>query len=334
MTIRLISALAVLGALVLAGCTAPVGGPWPREGVVSPGSANPPVQVVQADALRLTIESERRLYVVGEPVYLTLRLTNTTARPQRLFGSLDPSDGAVDIIVTGPDGRGRDFGPLGEGDNAAGIFVDLAPGETIGDIVPVFFGGTGWTFTEPGRHVVSAIFQSPDGQGRFQRAPEATIAIDVQASDAGSALIRGNEDVATEAGKFLTWQSGDHLVQGQEALSTLAARAPDSPIASYAHAAFARSFSEPFANYLTRQVRPADCRQALRSLALVDDSRIVDNVRFQLAIVEARCAANGNDINTAVRRVEDARNIAGNRPEFRGLLNRLRPLQEYLGGVE
>ena len=334
MTFRHIPALAAIAALAVAACTAPVGGPWPREGVVSPSSANRPVQVVQADALRLSVDSERRLYVVGEPVYVTLRLSNSGARSQRVIGSLDPSDGAVDIYVTGPDGRRRDFVPLTEADNGEGIFVDLAPGETIGGIVPVFYGGTGWTFTEPGAYAVTATFQSPDGQGRFQESAAPALTVEIRESAAGAGLIGGDQAVASEAGKFLTWQSGDHLGRGQEALRTLASRTPDSPIAAYAHAAFARSFGEPFANYRTQQVRPADCRQALRSLALVDDSRIVDNVRFQLAIVEARCAANGNDINTAVRRVEDARNIAGNRPEFRGLLNRLRPLQEYLGGVE
>ncbi len=202
MNTRLISALVLIGALLLAGCTAPAGGTWPRSGVMSPGSANPTAQPVPADTLRLTAEFERRLYVVGEPVYLTARLANTGSRPQRVIGSLDPSDGAVDIMVSLPNGEHRHFAPLGEADNDESIFVSLAPGEVLGGIVPIFFGASGWTFAEPGIYTITATYRSPTGLGQIQETGTPAVTIEVQPSVAGNSLIQDDRQVAVEAGQI------------------------------------------------------------------------------------------------------------------------------------
>ncbi len=63
---------------------------------------------------------------------------------------------------------------------------------------------------------------------------------------------------------------------------------------------------------------------------MVDGSRIIDYVRFQNAVVSARCAVAANDLNAADRRIEDALAIGGNRPEYRALLTRIEPIQSYL----
>ena len=121
-----------LGLALVVGCDTPAGGRWPREGVADGRKANPPATVVTATNLRLQASVERDAYVVGEPVYLILRLENTGNQAQRVFGSLDPGDGAVEILVTGPDRREQRFVPLVETDQDSSIMVELAPAGSLG----------------------------------------------------------------------------------------------------------------------------------------------------------------------------------------------------------
>jgi hypothetical protein len=324
------AAIALVAAAALAACTAPAGGRWPREGVVSPAVANPPAPVVPAEFLQLTMSTERTQYLVGEPVYVALDLENSGVQTERVVGSLDPIDGAVDVLISAPDERTQVFGPLVEADNDEGILVELASGARIGDVVPIFFGARGWTFASPGRYVLTAVYQTPDRDGRFLEATSPPVTIEIQPSSVGENLIRSDERTVGEVGKFLTWRSGDHLEQGQARLREVLQQSPASPHASYIHAAFAHSFSEPFMDYRRGEVRPANCDLAMRELAQVDSTRLPTYLRLQNAMVGARCALAAEDWDAAQRYLDQAEEIAAGRPEYRGLAARIAELETYL----
>ena len=115
--------LPVVATAILAGCTAPAGGRWPREGVASISSANSPLQVRPAEGLLLSAAAERTEYLVGEPIYLSLKLQNTGLQSRRVVGSLDPGDRAASVLVTKPGGQQRTFVPLAVVDSDEGIMM-------------------------------------------------------------------------------------------------------------------------------------------------------------------------------------------------------------------
>lgn len=330
MGIRHVRVVVAVIASLMAGCTTPAGGRWPQDGVVSPKSGRRPAVVVPASQFALSVATERSRYLVGEPVYVAITLRNTSGEPQRVTSSLRPEDGAVHIVITSPDGKQREFVPLGEADHDATVYSRLAPGETIGNVAPIFFGGNGWTFSTSGRYTITAYYRLPDGQGAVLESKSQPLVTEIQPSPEGSSLIGEGGPATAEVGKFLTWQSGDHLEKGRARLRELTDRSPDSVLTSYAHVAFARSWGDAFMNYGKREVRPPNCELALQHLSKVLDEHVTEYVRLQGAITAARCMVRAKNSDAARRYIGIAKEITRDRPEYREIAARASELDQHV----
>lgn len=322
-----------LSAAILAACTAPAGGPWPREGVADIASAVRPATLAPGTGLTIAIAPMKPVVELGEPVYVAVRVTNSGAEPRHVAGYLTPGDGLVDIVIEGPGGR-REFRPLGESDFGADAGVTLAPGETRADVAAVFFGADGWTFGAPGSYRLGAELLVPDGQGRFAVFRAEPVALEVIDVPAGRAFLAAEGVPAAEAGKYLLWRSGDHLVAGLGHLGAVAERHPGSAVAAYYRAARINALSEPFANYLKGEVRPADCRAA----AAVPDAGLAEilpeNLIVDAALDRARCKAGQGDRRGALSDLKDARARASERPELAELARRAAEMEAAIAQSE
>ena len=109
----------------------------------------------QSVNVRLTVMLGKSQVQLGEPVYMTATLTNTGAGEADVYPSLYPEDSALQVNVRAPDGESRVFVPYSLDLNEAST-KRLMPGESIGAAFPIFYGGRGWTFTDPGTYQVSA----------------------------------------------------------------------------------------------------------------------------------------------------------------------------------
>jgi hypothetical protein len=330
MDAKIISIFFVAGILSISGCTTPAGGRWPAKGVVSPSSAPPAAKAVRDDKLVISVVPERSRYLVGEPVYVAVRLRNAGDRAESAADSLFPEDGAVDLVITGPDGHEVPFSPFGETDRDAESRKSLAPGETIGNMVPIFFGGRGWTFRDPGTYRIVAYFHLAVEKGTVRESKSAPATIEIASSPEGKALVSENMPVSMEVGKFLLWQSGDHLEKGQARLRELIDRAPDSPLASYARFALGRSSSKSFMDYRKRAVRAPDCATAQTHFAKVKDAHVTDYVRAQIAIAKGRCAAFEKDTKSAIQQFGAAKGVMAERPEYRTIGARVAEYEKHL----
>ena len=209
----------------------------------------------------------------------------------------------------------------------------LAPGESAGDVAPIFFGGDGWTFTEVGPYRISARLLVADKDGGFAAFRSEPASLDVVEAEAGQRLLATEPKVRLEAGKFLLWRSGDHLQAGQAALASIAEAHPQSALAAYVQSAFARSYSEPFANYLVGAVRPPDCARAAAHRAAVDAARLPANLQIEDDIAMARCHALEGTPRGALRHLSAAAKLADGRPELAPLAARAAEMQENLGNA-
>ncbi|HMS82553.1 MAG TPA: hypothetical protein PKD12_02755 [Nitrospira sp.] len=322
--------LVVLVALAVSGCTTSAGGRWPAKGVVSPSDAPSAATIVQDDKLVISVIPERSHYLVGEPVYVAVRLRNSGDRTERVIESLHPEDGGVDLVITGPDGRAVPFVPYGETDRDTESNTSLSPGQTIGNMVPIFFGGNGWTFRKPGTYRIVAYFQFAAEKGKVRESKSAPATIEIVPSSQSTALVDDAEPVSQEVGKFLLWQAGDHLEKGLERLRALLDREPDSPLASYARFALGRSLSEPFMDYRKKTVRTPDCAVAQGYFSRVNDQHVTDYVRVQIAIAKGRCAAFEKDRKSAIPYFATAQDIMVNRPEYRTIEARVSEQVKHL----
>ncbi len=323
MDVKLCLILVALVTLAVSGCTTPVGGRWPAKGVVSPSDAPPAATGVHDDKLVISVIPERSHYLVGEPVYVAIRLRNSGDRVEWVIDSLYPEDGGVELVITGPDGRAVPFVPYGEADHDTESNTSLSPAQTIGNMVPIFFGGNGWTFREPGTYRIVAYFQLAAEKGKVRESKSAPATIEIVSSSQGTALVAEAAPVSQEVGKFLLWQAGDHLEKGQARLHALLDREPDSPLTSYARFALGRSLSEPFMDYRRKTVRAPDCAAALAHFSKVNNQHVTDYVRVQLAIAKGRCAAFEKDRKSAIPYFSAAQEIMADRPEYRSIKTRV-----------
>lgn len=308
------------GAVLLAGCAVNPSG-IDRSGgePVPPEQARPPAPHVPGQGLELTAKPEKSSYVVGEPVYLILRLRNTGDEARPAISRLDPLVNSVAIHVTGPAEESIRYAPIAEVDYDEGMIEPVAPGEVIANVVPVFFGANGWTFREAGEYRLAAVYSMVDAQGRRQLIEAEPVSVEITPSRGAAVEIAGEDETAFEAGKFLLWQGGDHLEQGRAYLQRFVEQAPDSVVADYIHAAFARSYSRPFMDYRQDAVRPADCDRTMLHLSRIRTGSISDFVRLQNAVSGLRCAAREGDRPGVERYLGEAREVAGDDPAYLAL---------------
>lgn len=324
-------AFGFLGAMVTAGCqSAPASATGQRNGMLEEEQQQARDPIDQS-GLTLALSSTKRSYVLGEPVYVSVELRNDGDQPFEIFPYLEPGEGVMSVDVTKPDGSRFRFLPMGEADSDADL-ISIEPGESHGTVFQVFFGGAGWTFGEPGRYTLHAIYQKHGGSSRAViMAEPIEISIGTDEIEVGRYLLSGDEDVLLETGKFLVWQAGDHLRKGQARLLNLVDRAPDSIVATYAEFAMGKSLSDNFSDYSVNRVRPADCDAAERHFDNVDLVILPDNLKIQLHLARARCALRSRRPDDARERLTEAQAISRDRPEYWFLAGQYERLERAIG---
>jgi hypothetical protein len=113
-------------------------------------------------------------------------------------------------------------------------------------------------------------------------------------------------------------------------LKRLQQQYPDSPVIDYVWLAFGRNLSRGFRNYITGRVRPMDCEAASPYLRLVRPERIPAYLQVQKHLDEARCLAALAQPSQAGVELQRAEALAGDRPEFRLLLQQATRLEPTL----
>jgi len=312
-------------AMVISGCAGPSGMRWPNTDKVSPRSAVEPATVIPAVQLELSIRTEKESYYIGEPIYLVVHLRNTGREAKRVMGQLHPDDGAIAVYVTATDGaRGR-YAQLANVDNDSTAYRELAGGETIGDIFAIFFDANGWVFREPGIYQLDVTYRTIEQPTVASEVASNSISVTIEETPDGSGkvLVVAGDPASFEAGKFLLWQAGDHLVQGQERLTEIIERYPESVLSNYVRFALGKSLSQPFTDYGLGVIRPADCRMSSVYLRAVKPAQISENAQIQRLIAQYRCNVRLGDKDSAASAIGEVRKLIQNRPEYQALGARL-----------
>ncbi len=277
----------------------------------------------EIESLSLSLETEMNEYDLGEPVYLTVRLSNRGRTPVRVQDSLHPSDGLVHIAVVRPDGSQAGFIPLSIVDIDQQL-VELAPGAEIAATFPVFYGGLGWTLRTPGIYSFAAGYEAPVERAERISLRSESLSITVRSdnTEAGEFLM-AEGTASDEAGKFLTWNGGDHLTEGIARLQSLIERFPASPVSAHASFALGKSLSDAFMDYSEGRVREPECGRALEYLQQVRVDRVPGYLKIQTGLAQARCHLALGEMDRAGQRLQEVRVLVGDRAEFRGFVERL-----------
>ena len=278
--------------------------------------------------LELRLEIGKTTLVLGEPVYVTVQLINVGTTPIEVSKLLVPQLGDVQIEIASPSRPRFVYLPLFYSD-AVQTRTSLAPGDEIAAAFPIFYGALGWTFHRPETYGVIVGYRYSSGAHHVlvQSNPVSVTVVDE--GGPGSLLMSGTP-ASEEAGKFLLWQRGDHLVAGQALLTDLLKTFPDSSVSDYALLAFGRNVSRSFRNYAVGRIRLADCESAMKYLHHVRTDRLPALLQVQQHLDEARCLARLSKPAQAGESLKQAKQAGGDRPEFRLLFQQAVKLEPAL----
>ncbi len=111
--------------------------------------------------LRLDIRTRQPILELGQPVLLEAKLANVSDEPVLALPNLDPSDGFLEIAVTGPDGTRVPFLPVAHFRRVADPEL-LEPGGARYTAVNLTVGLGGFPFKRPGPYRVEASYTNID----------------------------------------------------------------------------------------------------------------------------------------------------------------------------
>ena len=278
--------------------------------------------------LELKLEVGKTSLVLGEPVYVTVRLINTGQAPVDVAKLLTPQTGDVHIEVASANRPRFIYLPLFYSD-AVRARRSLAPGEQIAAAFPIFYGALGWTFHRPETYGIVAGYGFSSG-AQHVRVQSNPVSVTVVDEGGPGALLMSGTPAGEEAGKFLLWQRGDHLEAGQALLSDLLKTFPDSPVADYTRLAFGRNLSRSFRNYAVGRIRPPECEAALEYFHKVRTDRLPALLQVQQHLDEARCLTRLSKPDQAGESLTQAKQAGEDRPEFRLLFQQAVRLEPAL----
>lgn len=133
----------------------------------------------------LSVGATKRLYDLGEPVFLRLRVANQGSETVSIPDALDPIDGYVRLTIQRPNGRMVTYRPPVRLCKEAQSLPLRAQAERASHGIPVFLAAEGAVFTDPGTYHVVAEMSGVDGC-RVAYSEPATITI--RAPESGAFL--------------------------------------------------------------------------------------------------------------------------------------------------
>jgi hypothetical protein len=207
--------------------------------------------------------------------------------------------------------------------------TSLAPGEEVAATFPIFYGALGWTFSRPEAYRVTAGYRYSGGAHHVRVQSNPVSVTIVNEGGLGSLLV-SDTPASEEAGRFLLWQRGDHLQDGQALLINLFKTFPDSPVSDYALLAFGRNLSRSFRDYAVGRIRPSDCETALQYFRKVRSDRLPTGLQIQKQLDEARCLIKQSKPAQAGEAMKRAEQLGGDRPEVRLLFQQAMRLEPAL----
>ena len=289
-------------------------------------SAATAAQVTSSDAksqgqFELILEADRSDLVLGEPIYLTARLRNVGSTWATVDPALSPETHRVAVYFTDPNGQAHRFLPLFYAD-ATVPARRLAPGDEASAVFPVFFGSFGWSLPEAGSVQVH-LTASTGGDPNAVTVASNRLTLNVSyESPLGDRLVDGSAP-SLQAGKFMLWHQGDHLLEGRATVEKIAREAPNSVLADYARLALGRSLARSFRDFTKDRLRPPDCIAALDWLNEVRAKHLPRYLKIQRALSVASCHAHLGDEDLAMRFKDKAERLSRGRSEFDWIMGRV-----------
>jgi hypothetical protein len=246
---------------------------------------------------------DRPEYLIGEPIIAYVELTNSGTEPFSVIDQLDPLYGNVEFYIKKENLKQFIFVPYVVADSAIHKVI-LFPNQSIDEEIKIFFGGNGWTFDSPGEYQIQCSYRglvdNPDKAIESNIAKISVKQPDDEQEEEQTKLIMGKEQ-----GKFLLFESGDHLIEGINALSKLVEKYPQSRLAKYCIYALGKNYSVDFKDFRNGIIRKADLEKSISDLNSVKGEELGSYFKKETYLTLANVLNKSGNTSQAKETVEE-----------------------------
>lgn len=262
----------------------------------------------------LKLFTDKSEYLLGEPVIVYIQLINSGNESVSVIDQIDPKYGHIDFYIKRESQEEILFRPYTVVDSIIHTSI-LEPGKSITEGSKIFYGGNGWTFESAGKYHIRSLYK-----GIIENLAESidsnVIEINVLPPKNEQEKEQVNLIMGKEQGKFLLFESGDHLTDGISLLQKLVNQFPQSQLANYANFALGKNFAIDFKDFQTGRIRKAEIEKSIVHLNKTKDKEIGSYFKKETFFTLADLFKKSNNISAAKKTLDEFIETSSNDPKL------------------
>ena len=133
-----------------------------------------------------------------------------------------------------------------------------------------------------------------------------------------------------EQGKFLLFESGDHLSNGISSLQKLVNKFPQSQPANYASFALGKNFAIDFKDFQKGRIRKAEIEKSISYLNKTKDKEIGSYFKKETFFTLANLFRKSNNFTAAKRTLDEFIETSSNNPKLSNSINKAKSILDEI----
>jgi hypothetical protein len=251
----------------------------------------------------LKLFTDKSEYLLGEPVIAYVQIVNSGSEPLSIIDQIDPKYEYLNFYTKRENEEEVLFVPYTIADSIIHTSI-LESGKSITEAVKIFYGGNGWTFESAGKYQIRSSLRG-NIENQAEKIDSNIIEIDVLPPKDGQEEEQVSLIMGKEQGKFLLFESGDHLTEGISSLQKLVNKFPQSQLADYANFALGKNFAIDFKDFQKGRIRKADVEKSVGYLNKTKDKDIGSYFKKETFFTLADLFMKSNNIPAAKKILND-----------------------------
>lgn len=276
----------------------------------------------------LVLFTDKSEYLLGEPVIVYTQIINPGSERVSIIDQIDPRYGHLNLYIKRQDKEEIVFVPYIFADSNIHASI-LEPGKSITEAIKIFYGGNGWTFESAGKYQIRAIYKG-NIENPAEKIGSNVVEITVlppehEQEKEGVNLIMGKEQ-----GKFLLFESGDHLTEGISSLRKLVNKFPESHLANYANFALGKNFAIDFKDFQKGRIRKADIEKSINHLNKAKNKELGSYFKKETFFTLADLFKKSNNTAAAKKTLDEFIKTSSHDPKLSNSINKAKSMLDEI----
>jgi hypothetical protein len=276
----------------------------------------------------LKLSTDKLEYLLGEPVIAYIQIINSGSEPISIIAQIDPKYDYLNFYIKKEISKEILFVPYVVADSIIQTSI-LEPGKSITKDIKIFYGGNGWTFESAGKYQIRCVYKGTT-ENLGESIGSNVVEINVLPTKSEQEKEQVNLMMGEEQGKFLLFESGDHLTYGISSLLELINKFPESQLANYANFALGKNFAIDFKDFQKGRIRKAEIEKSIEHLNKTKDKEIGSYFKKETFFTLADLFRKSNNFPAAKKTLDEFIEISSNDPKLSNSINKAKSILDEI----